>query len=70
MNALIADMNLWTGMTLIEWEDHYSCVNRSKIVRKIYELRERYEKDDNEKKVWSERDLTYLQIAVLEDLLR
>lgn len=58
------------------WNDKYSYVHRSKIIRKIIELQHEYEKqkmvEDTTgeiKKVWSEADLTYLEISVLEDLL-
>ena len=64
-------------MTLTEWwDDRFSYVHRSKIIRKILELQHRHEEekkledsDGQSKKVWSDADLTYLQISILEDLL-
>ncbi|HTH21773.1 MAG TPA: hypothetical protein VL854_06115 [Nitrososphaeraceae archaeon] len=64
-------------MTLTEWwDDRFNYVHRSKIIRKILELQHRYEsekqmedKSGERKMVWSEADLTYLQISILEDLL-
>lgn len=60
---------------MMEWNNHFDYVHRSKIIRKIIELQKLHDKqhvegsETREKKVWSESDLTYLQISVLEDLI-
>lgn len=64
----------------MEFENHFNCVHRSKIARKIMELQAEYNKMGDEvppsvdpnTKNWvhlSDKDNLFLMITLLEDLL-